>query len=205
MLGIVVGSKGIEYLALLQNRTAFLRTAACLLVLIPACGGESEGVKHRSEGEPVPTDGAIADEREEGEPSAGTADGVEDDDAAADTAEEDPFEDEPCEKVPPPVSEMGCDPFDPDSGCSSGQGCKPFVEYPTSPCEPERFGARCDWVGTGVQGDPCSAEPCAAGFLCIATGQGTQCAQLCALDGSAQCPQGLVCASVDIEGLGTCF
>lgn len=121
------------------------------------------------------------------------------------TGESDRFVEQGCGDVPERIAEMDCDPFQPLDGCATGQGCQPYVQYPSSPCEPEVYGARCDWVGTGTQGESCSLYPCAAGYLCIATGQGTQCARICDLSVDSGCPPGLVCGSIDIEGIGTCF
>jgi hypothetical protein len=88
---------------------------------------------------------------------------------------------------PPPIKE--CDPFGPNT-CPTGEGCYPFVQYPTKPCDHEVFGAVCAPVGTGKQGDACGATNCAAGFVCVVTGQGTECVQLCDLFGAAKCPPG---------------
>jgi hypothetical protein len=115
------------------------------------------------------------------------------------------FVEQGCGDAPMRVVSMECDPFRPLEGCSDGQGCQPYVQYPASQCEPEVYGARCDWVGTATQGESCSLDACAAGFLCIATGQGTQCAQICDLSADSGCPPGLVCGGIDIEGIGTCF
>ena len=116
-----------------------------------------------------------------------------------------PFFDPGCPEVPGAVEDRECDPLGVPTGCGDGLACFPYVDYPNDPCAPERFGSRCDVEGVGMQGDECSLQGCAGGFLCVATGQGTQCAKLCELPSSGQCPPGLVCGSVDIEGYGVCF
>jgi len=103
---------------------------------------------------------------------------------------------------PPPVKD--CDPFGPNT-CKAGEACYPFVQYPTKPCEQEIFGALCAPVGSGKQGDPCGASNCAGGFVCVVTGQGTECVQLCDLFGAAKCPPGLFCVPIDVEGIGGCY
>jgi hypothetical protein len=100
---------------------------------------------------------------------------------------------------------MSCDPFGSADQCDFGWACFPYVAYPSTDCEPERFGTRCEPAGEGTQGTPCEATPCAAGYLCIASGQGTVCAQLCELPGQSMCAPGLICGSVDIKGYGVCF
>jgi hypothetical protein len=132
------------------------------------------------------------------------------------------FADPGCPEVPPPAQVNDCNPFIIDStgemsdplapgappessfACQQGEACIPFVDYPNAPCEPETFGTKCVPAGTAGQGMPCD-EGCAAGFLCVATGLGTRCAQLCPLPGENACPSGLLCGAVDIEGYGVCF
>lgn len=103
---------------------------------------------------------------------------------------------------PPPIKD--CDVFGPNT-CPGGEACYPFVQYPTKPCDHELFGAICAPVGTGKQGDPCGAQNCAGGFVCVVTGQGTECVQLCDLFGAAKCPPGLFCVPIDVEGIGGCY
>lgn len=164
------------------------------LMFVQACSGLADEPRRRVE-DSTPVFDASA------EPTApgGTAE------HPAEPEPEPPFEDPGCEEDLAPIVEMDCDPFDPVASCDSGQACRPFVQYPSSPCEPERFGSRCEWPGTGQQGDACGLEACAAGLLCVATGQGTQCAQVCPLPSASGCAPGLVCGSIDIEGIGTCF
>jgi hypothetical protein len=119
--------------------------------------------------------------------------------------EEPPFVDPGCPLVAPPVEDRQCDPLGVETGCEVGFGCFPYVEYPADPCAPEVFGTRCRIQGSGTQGADCSEGGCAEGFLCVATGQGTQCAQLCRFPGVGQCEPGLICGSVDIQGYGVCI
>jgi hypothetical protein len=79
------------------------------------------------------------------------------------------------------------------------------VDYPTGPCDREEYGTQCAAEGFGRQGDACETGRCAGGFICVVTGQGDQCIELCVLDGPRTCPAGLVCQPVDVEGFGGCF
>jgi hypothetical protein len=123
------------------------------------------------------------------------------------------FVDPGCPMVAAPVQVVDCDPLNScppgevcPASCAPDEACVPFVNYPDEPCAPEEFGTHCVVAGTGVQGSPCGeAARCANGFLCVATGHGTRCAELCALPGVDTCPAGLLCGAVDIEGFGVCF
>jgi len=117
----------------------------------------------------------------------------------------DPFEEEQCPDVPQRVERSECDPLGAPEQCPTNQGCYPYVHYPTSRCEPERFGTRCDTAGPGQQGDHCSGQRCAHGYLCVVTGRGTECAELCRMPGPNTCPDGLICGSLDIDGFGVCI
>jgi hypothetical protein len=170
----------------------------CVGWVVLSCGGSSEAPSQRRAGDPVPDDSfGFRGTRPNTTTPASTPSGSDDDEGA--------FIEQGCSEAPMRVLSMDCDPFRPLDGCSAGQGCQPYVRYPSAPCEPETYGSRCDWVGDRTQGESCSSEACAAGFLCIATGQGTQCAQICDLSANSTCPAGLVCGSIDIEGIGTCF
>jgi hypothetical protein len=108
----------------------------------------------------------------------------------------------------PPTSnppEQDCDPFAASSGCSRGEACYPFVDYPTGPCDREEYGTRCAPAGSGRQGDACEQGRCAQGFVCVVTGQGNQCIELCRIERAGVCPAGLVCLPIDVEGFGGCF
>ena len=109
--------------------------------------------------------------------------------------------------APPPI-ERWCDPFDPHADCPAGEACFPFVEYPdpTDDCAQEHYGTICAPEGYGVQGTPCEAGDCAAGYICVLTGQGTQCLQMCDTYGENTCPPGFFCEQIDIQpGLGGCY
>jgi hypothetical protein len=114
-------------------------------------------------------------------------------------------EDLNCPDVEPPPPTRECDPFSTPSGCPAGDGCYPFVDYPTGPCDKEEYGTVCYPPGYGQQGEPCGGGLCASGFVCVITGQGNQCVELCPLTGQDDCPAGLVCVPIDVEGFGGCF
>jgi len=124
-----------------------------------------------------------------------------------DPTEPPPFLDPGC----PPASERPsinqCDPLAGTSGCPLGESCFPYVDYPTGPCEVERYGTLCLPAGPGTQGDSCSNQGCAADHICVSTGRGTQCARLCGLDANAAsvCAPGLLCLPIDIQGFGGCL
>ncbi|MCA9634314.1 MAG: hypothetical protein KC766_42000 [Myxococcales bacterium] len=110
-----------------------------------------------------------------------------------------------CPDAAPPEPDLQCDPYAANPGCAPGEACYPYVIYPGSVCEQETYGTYCVPAGVGEQGDPCGGGPCAAGFVCVVTGQGNQCVQLCQLQGDDGCPAGLFCLPVDVEGFGGCF
>lgn len=110
-----------------------------------------------------------------------------------------------CPDAAPPIEEFFCDPYE-QTGCQPGEGCFIFVDYPSEPCGPETYGSFCLLEGFGSQGDPCfGAQDCQGGFTCVITGSGTQCVQLCALEGEDGCAAGLVCEAIDVEGFGGCL
>jgi hypothetical protein len=120
------------------------------------------------------------------------------------------YEEQRCPDAVQRIERVECDPLaetDPDrvSDCPEFEGCYPYVQYPSAPCEPETFGTRCSLAGTGLQGQACSATRCAPGFLCVVTGRGMQCAELCRLPGVNTCADGFICGSLDIDGFGVCI
>jgi hypothetical protein len=119
----------------------------------------------------------------------------------------DAYVEPPCTDKPPPIEDYACDPYDQESGdCGFGEGCYIFVEYPSEPCGQEIFGAICLPEGIGGQGDPCGGPlDCQADFVCVVADSGTQCVQYCPLEGASNCPDGLVCEPIDVEGFGGCI
>ncbi len=112
-----------------------------------------------------------------------------------------------CENQPPPIQDFSCDPYAQGNGdCGPGEGCYIFVDYPSVPCGQEVYGSYCALAGTGQQGAACGGgQDCAPSHVCVITGSGTQCVQLCQLSGPDGCPQGLVCEPIDVDGFGGCL
>ena len=125
-------------------------------------------------------------------------------DAKPDTGTGGTYVDPGCPDAEPPEPYYECDVFGPNT-CPAGDACYPYVQYPTGPCDFEEYGAVCIPAGTGQQGEPCGAGTCAAGLVCVITGQGTECVQICKLGGPNTCPKGLFCVPIDVEGIGGCY
>lgn len=119
-------------------------------------------------------------------------------------AGEDRWVDPPCPDAAKPPPDYQCDPFATVSGCAAGEGCYPYVNYPSGRCDFEQFGTVCAPAGSGTQGEPCSGS-CAARFVCVRTGDGDQCVEMCVPGGADTCPRGLFCLPVDVDGIGGCF
>jgi hypothetical protein len=119
----------------------------------------------------------------------------------------DEYVDPGCPDAGPPLTDFKCDPYKQfDGECPNGYGCYIYVQYPQEPCGQEIYGADCAPVGPGGQGSPCGgAQDCGGGFVCVVTGSGTQCVQLCPLMGDDNCPSGLVCEPIDVQGFGGCL
>ncbi|MBI5532366.1 MAG: hypothetical protein HY898_06610 [Deltaproteobacteria bacterium] len=116
------------------------------------------------------------------------------------------YADPGCPDAPPPIIDKQCEPLKaPPGDCLEGEACYPYVIYPSAPCEAETYGAMCEPAGTGQQNEPCYGEPCAPGHVCVITGAGTVCVQLCSLTQPGSCPDGLVCESIDVTGYGGCL
>jgi hypothetical protein len=117
------------------------------------------------------------------------------------------YTDPGCPDAGPPITMFECDPYNQNAGfCLPGEGCYIFVQYPSEPCEQEIYGAVCLPAGFGSQGDTCNGpQDCAGGFVCVVSGSGNQCVQLCQLTGEDGCPPGLVCEPIDVEGFGGCL
>jgi len=117
------------------------------------------------------------------------------------------YHEEPCKNPPPPIEDFQCDPYAQGNGdCEFGEGCYIYVDYPSEPCGQEIYGSYCAFAGPGQQGDPCGGgQDCGGGLVCVVTGAGTQCVQLCQLDQIGVCPSGLICEPIDVEGFGGCL
>jgi hypothetical protein len=117
------------------------------------------------------------------------------------------YEDPGCPGKPPPMEDFQCDPYHQHNGdCLPDEGCYIYVQYPDEPCGQEIYGSYCYAAGWGQQGDACGGGfDCGAGLVCVITGSGTQCVQLCSLTGPNQCPPGMVCETIDVVGFGGCL
>lgn len=117
------------------------------------------------------------------------------------------YEDPGCPNPPPPLEDFQCDPYSQGNGdCMPDEACYIYVQYPTEPCGQEVYGAFCSIAGSGQQGDPCQgAQECGQGLACVVTGSGTQCVELCPLEGTSNCPSGFVCEPIDVVGYGGCL
>ncbi len=104
----------------------------------------------------------------------------------------------------PPVDQQ-CDVFT-NAPCAPDEACYPVALPPQGKCQTETYGSFCEAAGTGTQGAPCdNTVGCAAGFVCLITGANTQCARMCDLSGSHDCPQGFVCEPIDVPGFSACL
>jgi hypothetical protein len=110
-----------------------------------------------------------------------------------------------CPPAPKIQGPRACDPFASGNGqCGEGYRCVPVVQY-ADKCRTEEIGTECELAGNGRQGDDCSAEDCAAGFVCVTAGSGFQCAALCQLTGTGDtCTSGLICSPLDVDGFFVC-
>lgn len=173
--------------AVLPSAVAGLGTACSDTIVIPRDG--EGGAGYGGEGT-----GLI--------PSSTTTSGF---DAGKDATSD--YVDPGCPNPQPPIYDFACDPYEQGNGdCAPGEGCYIYVQYPSDPCGQEVYGAFCMSVGPGQQGDPCGgAQDCGAGHVCVVTGAGTQCVELCPLVGPSGCPSGLVCEPIDVEGFGGCL
>lgn len=119
----------------------------------------------------------------------------------------DAYVDPGCPDAGQPIESFACDPYAPGGGgCAPGEGCYIYVAYPSEPCGQEEYGSVCAPAGFGQQGDPCASPlDCGSGLVCVITGSGTQCVELCKLQGEDGCPPGLVCEPIDVQGFGGCL
>jgi hypothetical protein len=121
----------------------------------------------------------------------------------------DEFVDPGCPEAGPPVEVTECDAFATTPTCPPGDGCFPFVDHPNEAdgCGAQRFGTQCSQAGAGRQGDDCGdgSGSCASGFVCVVGSEpGKHCVQLCRMGVQNQCPAGLICGPLDVEGFGVC-
>jgi hypothetical protein len=198
---------GVSFLRPVVSRLLRMASLPVLLVGTGACSdGHSLGVERRRPDD-ISTSPWVAPTTDVTQTSGTTSSPVPQPSTSPSTTIDeigDGFEEEECPDiyVPPPSTE--CEPLGDAGECGEGFACYPYVRYPSSRCETESFGTRCDFAGTGTQGHPCSGERCANGFLCVVTSRGTECAQLCRVPGPNTCPTGLICGSLDIDGFGVC-
>ncbi|HVY44306.1 MAG TPA: hypothetical protein VHB21_00445 [Minicystis sp.] len=117
------------------------------------------------------------------------------------------YTDPGCPDAGMPKKDFKCNPYQQGNGdCPPGEGCYIAVQYPSMPCGQETYASFCGAIGPGVQGSPCGGpNDCGAGFVCVVSGSGDQCVQLCHLEGQDDCPEGLVCEPIDVEGFGGCL
>jgi hypothetical protein len=102
--------------------------------------------------------------------------------------------------VPPPLR---CDPFAQGTQCRSGEACYPIPPRATDGCRPGTYATACLPEGTGRQGAPCDdGTDCAGGYVCVTSGLGDLCLQLCRTGEVGACSDGLVCSELDITGSG---
>ena len=111
-----------------------------------------------------------------------------------------------CPPAPKVQGPRECDPYSTTNTCGVGARCVPYVTYGDQ-CQSEEIGTRCAPAGTGVQGDDCAndGDSCAAGYVCASAGSGFRCARLCTLSGASDdCPPGLLCSALDVDGFFVC-
>lgn len=192
-----------------EGRKALMLVASFGLLSCLGCSDAAEFGRHRKSRQLDPAE--VEDARVSTEsPDAGLGPNTVPSTAPSIDEIGDLYEEEHCPDAVQRVERVECDPLaetDPErvSDCPEFEGCYPYVQYPSAPCEPETFGTRCDFAGTGLQGEPCAATRCAPGFLCVVTGRGMECAELCPLPGINSCAPGFICGSLDIDGFGVCI
>jgi hypothetical protein len=90
------------------------------------------------------------------------------------------------------------------ASCGPGQRCVPYITYGER-CRTEEIGTQCTVAGVAVQGDDCANAACADGYVCVSAGSGFECAQLCTVQGGkSDCPPGLLCSPLDVDGYSVC-
>jgi hypothetical protein len=169
-----------------------------------ACGGTVDSADTASQGpeDPIATGGRSGVIEDGGiVPVPGTG---------GSTSEPDPgglpdahFDDPGCRPTTKTEGSRECDTTS-QSGCGPGERCVPYVSYGAN-CESEEVGTRCDFAGSATQGQDCTFELCAAGYVCVTGGAGFSCAHLCTASGASDdCPPGLLCSPLDVDGFAVC-
>ncbi len=109
-----------------------------------------------------------------------------------------------CAQTQKTIAPYECAPYPALGACGPGARCSPYVTY-ADKCQSEIIGTRCEPAGNGVQGDDCTTALCADGYECVSAGSGFACARLCVLQGDKDdCPPGLICGPLDVEGFFVC-
>ena len=167
-----------------------------------ACGGAVDGGPTAASGAGA---GTSAGGSTSALPDGGTAAGGQPAGGADSGSPDVPYRDPSC---PPAGKVQGphvCDVGQSLAGCGPGERCVPFVTYGDK-CKTETIGTECAPLGTAVQGEDCSVDAaCADGFVCVSAGNGFECAQLCTeVGGKSNCPPGLLCAPLDVDGYSVC-
>lgn len=174
-------------------------------ILAAGCGGSVVGddpILYDDAGNPILDSAALEDTRRDTRADTRVDTSVRD----SGFVEPDTWVDPMCPDAPAPKPDYRCDPLKPPPGdCPKNQACYPWVEYPEDPCEHEIYRAGCFPAGTGKQGDPCGSSSCAAGFACVASGAGNVCVAMCKPGTPGGCPEGLVCHTTDVPGVGGCM
>ncbi|HVU06002.1 MAG TPA: hypothetical protein VHE30_29835 [Polyangiaceae bacterium] len=112
-----------------------------------------------------------------------------------------PYRDPGCPTETKQPGFVECDVAESAATCSPGYHCVPTVTYGEK-CHTEEIGTRCVPAGTATQGDDCTNADCAAGYVCVTGGTGFVCAKLCF--SQTDCPAGLLCSALDVDGYGVC-
>lgn len=169
-----------------------------------ACGGNADKTGSTSAGpDPVPSGGAGGTgggSREDGGGSPPGSGGIGGSGSGLPDAR---YEDPGCKPEKKIQGPRECDTVS-QTGCSEGERCVPHVTYGAN-CESEEISTRCDIAGEGTQGDDCTFELCAGGFVCVTGGAGFVCARLCTMSiAGEECPPGLLCSPLDVDGFAVC-
>jgi hypothetical protein len=112
------------------------------------------------------------------------------------------FREDACPDVSTSPPDLECDPLV-QSTCAFGFACYPIPPRGSDNCHPGLYASACLPAGKGTQGAPCGdGTDCAAGFVCVKSGQGDECVKLCRIDQFSSCSDGRVCRELDVAGSG---